>query len=246
METIMTICKNCGVEFFGKPERQQFCKQSCFVTYVKANGSLNPRKPLARVTKLCEYCGKSYKVHPYRKNTSRFCSSECHNLTRLNRVKLNCDYCNKEFETIPAEIRKGRRFCSESCSKKGNRISTFQKEVGNFLASLVTSITDEVPFKTGDTIYFIDYIINKSIVLECFGDYWHCNPTVFSENYFHKQVLLTAKDIWKKDKQKIDALERKFKKVIVVWERDWREDQENVKRYLKNEVFESKKDYPST
>ena len=36
--------------------------------------------------KICEYCGEEYEVYNYRSDTARFCSIECHNLSRKGKT----------------------------------------------------------------------------------------------------------------------------------------------------------------
>ncbi|KXA97425.1 hypothetical protein AKJ38_01205 [candidate division MSBL1 archaeon SCGC-AAA259I14] len=67
-----------------------------------------------RVTKKCERCGKEFRVKPYREETARFCSRECHNAhQKEGNIKKECEECGKEFEVPPSQ--KDQRFCSKSC-----------------------------------------------------------------------------------------------------------------------------------
>lgn len=78
--------------------------------------------------KICEQCGREYTVYQYRKDSSRFCSNECHgkwkakNLIGKNSptwrghtVKV-CERCGKEYEVIPSQ--NSSRFCSRKCYGK--------------------------------------------------------------------------------------------------------------------------------
>jgi len=55
-------------------------------------------------------------------------------------------------------------------------------------------------------------------IIECFGDYWHCNPKSYTSDYYHKRVHKTAVEIWKADKQRIDVLEELGYSVRIIWE----------------------------
>ena len=76
--------------------------------------------------KICEQCGREYRVIPSRANTSRFCSRECmgkwysENLRgenshgwRKGKIRIVCEQCKKEFEVYPSQ--NNRRFCSRKC-----------------------------------------------------------------------------------------------------------------------------------
>lgn len=65
-------------------------------------------------------------------------------------------------------------------------------------------------------------------IIEFHGDYWHCNPTKYHPEYFHKVVKLTAKEIWEKDALKIQAaLDRGFA-IKVVWWSEFENDHEST------------------
>ena len=59
---------------------------------------------------------------------------------------------------------------------------------------------------------------NTKEIIECFGDYWHCNPKKFAADYYHKIVHKTAQQIWDYDKQRLETLRGLGYSVTVVWE----------------------------
>jgi G:T-mismatch repair DNA endonuclease (very short patch repair protein) len=67
--------------------------------------------------------------------------------------------------------------------------------------------------------YKPDYIneTTKHIV-EVYGDYWHCNPTVFKEDFYHPQLKKTAREKWQLDSDRQTYLESLGYNVTVVWE----------------------------
>lgn len=65
-------------------------------------------------------------------------------------------------------------------------------------------------------------IVHNNRAIEIRGDYWHCNPLKYQENFFHPHTELTAKEIWTKDKQKIQILEQARNiPVMVIWESEY-------------------------
>lgn len=79
--------------------------------------------------------------------------------------------------------------------------------------------------------YKYDFCIPElKFIIEFNGDVFHGNPQLFNEsdcpNPFDR--TLTAKQIWLKDKEKIDLAKSKGFDVMVIWERDYRNDPETT------------------
>ena len=72
--------------------------------------------------------------------------------------------------------------------------------------------------------YKPDYV-NESTkhVIEVYGDYWHCNPKLFEEDFYHLQLKKTAKEKRDQDQERINYLESQGYKVTIVWESDLNE-----------------------
>jgi G:T-mismatch repair DNA endonuclease (very short patch repair protein) len=69
-------------------------------------------------------------------------------------------------------------------------------------------------------------------IIEIFGNYWHANPTMYeSYDEFNFNTVLTASEIWEKDKSRISNLEKLGYNVIVVWENEIKED---INKVIKN------------
>lgn len=81
------------------------------------------------ITKICEQCGREYRIFPSRASKSRFCSKECayiwqsenirgenHQNWKGGKVVKTCKYCGEEY-TVK---RRGNNshFCSRECSGK--------------------------------------------------------------------------------------------------------------------------------
>lgn len=68
--------------------------------------------------------------------------------------------------------------------------------------------------------YKVDYYLYEyNIAVEFYGDYWHCNPKKYNENYFHSYKKMTAKEIRKIDKKRTKYISDKLNcSIIIVWE----------------------------
>jgi G:T-mismatch repair DNA endonuclease (very short patch repair protein) len=72
--------------------------------------------------------------------------------------------------------------------------------------------------------YFDGKIINKNIVIEIHGDYWHCNPKIYKNGPINEmQKAALRRDFCKKDK-----IEKAGFKRFVIWENDYKNNPEKV------------------
>jgi uncharacterized protein YaeQ len=78
----------------------------------------------------------------------------------------------------------------------------------------------------GRTFAYDFYFDNK--IIEFNGDYWHCNPLKYDENYINKHKKMTAKEIWTDDELKINKIKQEGFEVLVVWEMDYKKNKEEV------------------
>lgn len=104
--------------------------------------------------------------------------------------------------------------CRES---NGTRISKFQQKTYD---DIIINHPDAQPEKyIEDAQCSVDiFIPSLKKVIECYGDYWHCNPTKCSPTYYNASVHRTAQEIWDKDKKKIDKLKSLGYSTEIVWE----------------------------
>lgn len=73
---------------------------------------------------------------------------------------------------------------------------------------------------------FLDfYILDTNKAIEFYGDYWHCNPKFYGENYIHKVYNKTAKDVWKYDRKRLLTLKEEHGiDSLIVWQHDYIKD----------------------
>lgn len=115
---VRKTCRNCGKEFERIPSiasRVESCSMACRDEWNKKN----PRpKPLPNKT--CVVCGKAFLVKPNRLEEARCCSWECggKHKTADAVIELECQYCHKKYTIIPSQTKRGRAFCSQSCSAR--------------------------------------------------------------------------------------------------------------------------------
>lgn len=67
----------------------------------------------------------------------------------------------------------------------------------------------------------VDFYYPETNTLEFIdGDYWHCNPAKYKADYYHKNIKLTAQQIWDRDRRITEKAISLGYKVNRIWERD--------------------------
>ena len=100
----------------------------------------------------------------------------------------------------------------------GCNISKNEYKIINELKMYFSSITHQ--FTIYPKRYVYDFKINNKII-EYNGDYWHCNPEKYNENYFNTRLKMTAKEKWEKDNEKIKYAKENGYDVFIIWEKDY-------------------------
>ena len=82
----------------------------------------------------------------------------------------------------------------------------------------------------------VDMIYDRTII-EYHGDFWHRNPNKYEDTY--EMYGKVSKDVWKKDDDRKLFLESKGYVYVVIWEADWKSNQEEVLIKIK-QLYESR------
>lgn len=107
----MYKCEICGEKFKGrqKSKANRFCSKKCQYKGMKK-----------KVKKVCEVCGKEFKVHECRKNIAKYCSHQCQYKSMEKKVTFKCKNCGKKFKHWKSKENE-RKFCSRKCYTKYTR-----------------------------------------------------------------------------------------------------------------------------
>jgi len=83
--------------------------------------------------------------------------------------------------------------------------------------------------------FYPDIRIDKNIIIEFYGDYWHANPKMFkAEDIVHHN--LTAKQIWDNDKKRINILKNNGFNVSIIWQKEYLNNKNKVVKQIINNL----------
>lgn len=209
-------CKFCNNLFSRDRYRNGFCTRSCASQFYIQNGTydkwiktgvdLNKRKLKYRTEHTCTICKKKYTVRPKENKRTKTCSRTC----KMKYMLLNNDINLKRTS-------KGQQHLFEILEQ----------------AFPDANVGIEKPIRDDSKIFFVDILLPKhNLVVEYYGDYWHCNPNIYSANYYNSRLSLYASDVWNRDKQRKKSIENRGYDVIVVWEQDFEHNKNKVVQKL--------------
>ena len=88
--------------------------------------------------------------------------------------------------------------------------------------------------------YMYDFVNSKlRKCVEFNGDFWHANPIIYDDKFYHPLVKKTSKEIWNSDdfKNNLIKKERGYD-VCVIWEKEYRENAEKCLEKIKKFLYE--------
>ena len=94
-------------------------------------------------------------------------------------------------------------------------------------------------------VYFYDFVISSlKFCVEFNGDKFHANPSIYdssdSPNPFSD---MSSSEIWKRDKIKNSALEKRGFEIYLVWENEYKKDKNKVIEQIYRRIYEKGKGY---
>jgi very-short-patch-repair endonuclease len=120
-------------------------------------------------------------------------------------------------------------------SKKGKTVvqnNTIEQKVAKILSSM------NVPFEEQVTIdkYKVDFLVDKKYIVECYGDFWHCNPHQYTSSYFNRGKKKTAQEIWERDSKRKEHFEKMGYKFLCLWENEIKTNPKIVRSKIKRNI----------
>jgi G:T-mismatch repair DNA endonuclease (very short patch repair protein) len=65
--------------------------------------------------------------------------------------------------------------------------------------------------------YNVDFLIGTTII-ECYGDFWHCNPALWPAGRYNGSLHVTAGEKWARDAARRSTLEQQGYTFAAYWE----------------------------
>lgn len=120
--------------------------------------------------------------------------------------------------------------------KTGKKVTvtknTIEHKVEQILQSMQVSYTPQASIDR----YTVDFLVNEKYIVECYGDYWHCNPHQYTSSYFNKGKKKTAEEIWERDTQRKEQFEKMGYKFLCLWEDEIRNNPKIVRSRIKKNI----------
>ena len=120
------------------------------------------------------------------------------------------------------------KIAANSSKKRVNR-SKAEDEIAEKLRSLGISLSQNVGIKT----FNVDILLDNKMIVEYYGDLWHCNPAKYCGEDYVRMLKMKASNRWELDRKRLEILVDAGYNVIVIWEKDWNENpQQQIKRVI--------------
>lgn len=229
------ICAPCGSEFQPINATQKHCSHRCHMLARTQRWHATGVYP-EQVEITCEQCGVSFSVEPSlalnKSNGSkkRFCSNKCratavgesHRLHGANLIDYTCQECGRQWRDKPS-LRHRKKYCSRECVgaatvRRNAALSPSSIETETYAALAELAIPFSPQYRIGRWVTDV-FISSLNLVIECQGDFYHCNPAVFPDG---PKSVIQQRGI-ERDKQKFADLRGKGYHVLALWEKDIRE-----------------------
>ena len=128
---------------------------------------------------------------------------------------------------------KNKRRKKKSKQKKVTSLKKSRTKIEAALAKILDKL--EIPYKQNVPLnrYCVDFLVNESLIVECYGDFWHCNPKFYDAEYYNKALKCQAQDKWSKDANRRHILEEMGYRFIVVWETDLKKHPKEIIKEIK-------------
>lgn len=151
----------------------------------------------------CALCSKEFRRSPSHIKDYNFCSKSClsawtsinrsgFNNKKNRRKVVNCEQCGNEFVARGHRLdAKQGRFCCRRCwglwavanmPKKNTKIELMIKQVMDDYG-----IRYEQQ-KVVENIGVVDFLINRNVIVECDGTYWHSLPKAVIRDIFKTKL----------------------------------------------------------
>jgi G:T-mismatch repair DNA endonuclease (very short patch repair protein) len=187
----------------------------------------------ARVNLTCAHCKKEFSTPPSqigRKGRGTYCCKKCADNAKVGmpgnrpivpRLLYNCATCGKEWMDY-ASKKNRKKFCSKTCRSiaviqgLSGKTTAIERETYAALKTLNLEFEPQyrICYKVVDA-----FLPSLNTVIECLGDYFHCNPEIYPNGPINAMQTKNMTD----DKRRFSTFKTKGYTVIKLWEKDIKE-----------------------
>jgi len=93
---------------------------------------------------------------------------------------------------------------------------------------------------SNDMFFQYDFKYQDKII-EFNGDYWHLNPSIYTEHCVNAVTGKTGKETWQYDKIKASVANEQGYSIMTVWEKDYRNNKDKTLERIKKYIYEEYK-----
>ncbi|HEX5871736.1 MAG TPA: hypothetical protein VFY65_15015 [Longimicrobium sp.] len=80
--------------------------------------------------------------------------------------------------------------------------------------------------------YNVDFVVG-TLIIECYGDFWHCNPALWPPERYNGSLHVTAAEKWARDAARQSVLEQQGYTFAAFWETQIRDAPHEVERTIR-------------
>lgn len=118
----------------------------------------------------------------------------------------------KQWRQLSEEEKERRRVAWASQVLKSNHLRSAKEIIVENILNEI-GISFKSPYQMGR--FILDFWIpNKNVCVECYGDYWHCNPHIYNKANKYQQKNI------ERDVKKSEMLRSKNYEMVILWEYD--------------------------
>ena len=218
------ICEVCGKSFeVSKRSTQRFCSDEC--QNIWQTSRIRELSPCFKsVLTPCSYCGKEHYVKPYKFNEQEhfFCSVECRQAWYAKIFSQREEFREASRERILKQLKSGTLTTD----------TLPQKMVNELLDDL------NIEYKREESFQFFtvdNYIPSHNLIIEVQGDYWHTNPTRFTD-----KVTKVQYDRIGRDKAKHSYFKNQYNiEILYLWEYDIVHNIDVCKKLVEKYIYDN-------
>lgn len=203
------LARNNAIRQFSNPNAREIQRQK---SLLQKNNPTYQKKSADAIKKRTERWAQE--GHPRIGMSQSDCAKQA--IGNANRGRFKGKTWN---EIYGKEIADRRRIENSLMMSKNNEVLLKQKR-----SSLEDKLLPYLPeYENNIQIgrYNVDFINKKTNgIIEVYGDYWHCNPKLYQDDYYHPYFKITAKERRKLDESRIEYLTLIGYDVTIVWESD--------------------------